>query len=220
MQPAVNPLPAAVVALFLPIVGVELYLAIASMGLLNAGMGRIELVQQFSVLPELVHHVINDGRWDMMEWGRFVLYPFIHASTLSATFGAVFVLALGKFVGEVMGNRAVVIVFFSAAISGALAYVFLTPETYPLFGAYPAAYGLIGAFTYIRFAQTEGMGVQQVMAFQLLAILMAINLIFALIMGGPDLWVAELAGAAAGFVTAAALRPGGLPHLLAKLRRD
>ncbi|MGV6840027.1 MAG: rhomboid family intramembrane serine protease [Planktomarina sp.] len=217
-QPAINPLPAAVIVLFLPVVGMELYFAGANMGLWGRGNARLDMVRQLAVLPEAVHMNWNLGRWNI-DLSRLVLYPFVHASTLSATFGAVFILALGKFVGDAMGNRTVIITFFSAAIFGALAYVFLTPDTYPLFGAYPAAYGLIGAFTYVRFAQAEGLGAQQMMAFQLLAILMAINLIFALVTGGPDLWVAELAGALAGFLTAAALRPGGIPHLIAKMRR-
>ena len=64
---------------------------------------------------------------------------------------AVFVLALGKMVGETFSQTAVVAVFFGAGIAGALAYGLLLDNPYPLLGGYPGAYGLIAL-------ESEGIG--------------------------------------------------------------
>ena len=45
-----------------------------------------------------------------------------------------------------------------------------------LFGAFPAAYGLIGSFTYVLWRQYEAMGQSQIMAFRLIGLLLAIIL--------------------------------------------
>lgn len=217
--PAVNQLPVSVILLFLPIVLVEAYFAGAQAGLWGGLNTRLLALQQFIVIPEIVDLSIQAGRWSWDWMLTFVTYPFFSASILQATFGAVFVLAIGKFVGEAMGDFAVFTIFFAATIVGATAYVLFTSADYPLFGAFPAAYGLIGGFTYVQFALAGNVKEQQIKAFQLIGVLMLINLAFSLVTGGPPTWVAELVGAITGFLTAAALRPGGLPQLLETLRR-
>ncbi|MGB1234272.1 MAG: rhomboid family intramembrane serine protease [Planktomarina sp.] len=219
-QPIVNQLPAGAILLFLPIVVIEMYFAGAEARLWGSFDARLNLIRDYTVVPELVDLSIQANRWSWDWLITFVTYPFVHGAFLQATFGAVFVLAIGKFVGEAMGSLALIIIFFVSAIVGAAMYVLLTADTYPMFGAFPAAYGLIGAFTFVRFAQAEGLRDQQVRAFQLIGILMALSLLFSAFFGGPNTWVGELFGAVTGFLTAAALRPGGVPYLLAKLRRD
>ena len=94
-----------------------------------------------------------------------------------------------------------------------------TSSGFPLFGGFPAAYGLIGAFTFVLFSRSEGLLSQQLMAFRLLGILMLINIGFSLLQNGPPIWVAELCGAVTGFISAAIIHPGGVRVIVNKFRQ-
>ena len=218
-QSAVNTLPASVTLLFLPIVAVQGFIAGMESGLWGHGMTRLHVLQTLFFAPDYAQELIGRRIWAFDMLYRFVSYPFVNASFLQAVFGSVFLLALGKFVGEVLGDTAVFAVFFGSAIAGAVAYMGFTQDSYPLFGAFAPSYGLIGAFSFVLFASSGDARAQPFAAFQLLGILMAINLGFSLIGGGPKTWVADLAAAAAGFLIVAALRPGGIAYVIAKLRR-
>ncbi|MEM6308113.1 MAG: rhomboid family intramembrane serine protease [Pseudomonadota bacterium] len=203
--PAVNALPLSVILLILPIIGVEAYIAGAEARLWGNFDARINLITAIGVLPDPVQYTITSGRFDIGWLQTLLLYPFVHGVFLQTVFASMFLLALGKFVGEAMGDITVLAIFFISSLLGALAYVGLLSDNYPLFGAYPAAYGMIGGYTYILYAIAGDTRDQQIRAFQLIAVIMAINLGFALISGGPAIWVAELTGAVAGFATAAAM---------------
>ncbi|MEO0358321.1 MAG: rhomboid family intramembrane serine protease [Pseudomonadota bacterium] len=180
---------------------------------------RLTLIRDYAIIPDLVSAQVAAGYWNLDLFLPFVTHPFIHASFLMTVFAGVLLLAIGKFVGEAMGNMAICIIFFASTIVGALAYLILLPDTYPLFGGYPAVYGLIGAYTFVRFSDAQGLKTQQMRAFQLLAFLMVLNLVYTLVFGGPNTWMADLVGAITGFLLAAAMNPGGIPHLLETLRR-
>lgn len=217
--PAVNTLPVSVILLFLPIVVVEGYFAGAEAGLWGAFDTRLTVIRDYAVIPELVSALINAGYWNLDLFLPFVTHPFVHSSFLNAVFAGVLLLAMGKFVGEAMGDLAIAVIFFASAIMGALAYLILLPDTYPVFGGFPAVYGLIGAFTFVRFSDANGLKQQQMMAFQLLAFLMVLNLVFTFVFGGPNTWMADLVGALTGFFLAAALNPGGIDQVIKTLRR-
>lgn len=219
-QPAVNTLPPAVILLFLPIVVIEGYVAGAEANLWGSFDARVSLIRSFAFLPDGFRKVIDAGLWLPEVYWRALTYPFFHFSFMQSLFGAVFILAVGKFVGEVLGNLAVVIIFFASAILGALCFTYLVGSTFPLAGSFPAAYGLIGGLTFILFSRAEKMLAQQVMAFRLIGILMVLNIGFGLFEGGPPVWVAELIGAMVGFIVAALLRPQGVRNFLEKLRRS
>ena len=76
-----------------------------------------------------------------------------------------------------------------------------------------------GGFSFVLFSRAEGLLSHQLRAFRMLGILMAINISFSFFSSGPPLWVAELCAAAAGFISAALIQPGGLANLVAKFRR-
>jgi membrane associated rhomboid family serine protease len=147
-----------------------------------------------------------------------VSYPLIHLSFTHAAFVVVFLLALGKMVGEVFRLWAVLAVFFSATLAGAAAYTALPFITAPLIGGYPSVYGLIGAFTFLLWTNLANTGDNQYRAFSLIGILMAIQLLFGLIFGSGWEWVAELSGFAAGFLLSFLVSPGGWVRVRAKIR--
>ncbi|MGB0798424.1 MAG: rhomboid family intramembrane serine protease [Planktomarina sp.] len=217
-QPAVNPIPTCVILLFLPIVAVEIYVFGAEARLWGAFDARIAIIREFAFAPDGFRRTFAAGAWVPEVYWRMFTAPFVHWSLMQAMFASVFVLALGKFVAEAMGNIAVALVFFVSNIIGLLAFTALTSSTFPLAGAYPAAYGLIGAFTFVLFSRAQGMVRQQVAAFRLVGILMLINIGMSLVGGGPPVWLAELVGAMTGFIAAACLRAGGMKYILAKIR--
>lgn len=222
IEPLVNPLPPAVVALALAIFSVEIVLSAGVRGYIGGqeAVGwRVYAIREFGFFPQVLEYLFNTRTWASSEWLRFATYPFIHYGFTHAIMVIVFLLALGKLVGEVFGSLAVLIVFFASAIFGALIFAGLTGTTQQLIGGYPAVYGLIGTYTFLLWVQLGQRGQPQAQAFGLIAVLMLIQLIFGVFFGAGLDWVAEIAGFLVGFVIAPIVAPGGLRHLLNRLRQ-
>jgi membrane associated rhomboid family serine protease len=218
--PPVNPLPVSVVLLALAIFGIEAAMTAADSGLIG-GAGatgwRLAAIERFGFYQPLMDWMIETGtlRWDYVM--RFVTYPFIHGTFTHALFVLVFLLAMGKLVGEVLADWAVLVIFFGASVLGALAYGLAWDTRVMLYGGYPGAYGLVGAFTFILWAGLAGQA-RGLQAFTLIAFLMGIQLVFGLLFGGGFGWVGELTGFIAGFVIAFLISPGGWQAVLRRLR--
>jgi membrane associated rhomboid family serine protease len=216
-----NPLPAVVWLLALPIIAVEVVVNLAAAGLIGGAQGigwRADAVQRWAFAPDLMREMIATGTYPPEHLMRLVSYPLIHLSFTHAAFVVVFLLALGKMVGEVFRLWAVLAVFFGATLAGAAAYTALPFITAPLIGGYPSVYGLIGAFTFLLWTNLANTGDNQYRAFSLIGILMAIQLLFGLIFGSGWEWVAELSGFAAGFLLSFVVSPGGWARVRVKLR--
>lgn len=218
-----NAIPAVVVVLVAAIFGIEVLFMLAKSGLIGNTRGgedwRIFAIQRFAFSGEILGWMIETGRWPLEHLQRFVTYLFVHGSFTHAVMVCVFVLALGKLVGETFSQVAVVAIFFGAGIAGALAYGLLISNPYPLLGGYPGAYGLIGAFTYILWVGYGRSGENQLQAFRLIGFLLGIQLLFGLIFGSNPAWVAELTGFVTGFALSGVLRPGGWARLLHRMRQ-
>ena len=219
----VNPMPPLVVALFLVIVGVEALFSLGARGMIG-GPGaigwRIGAVQDFGFSGDVFDWMLSNNQWPLEHLRRFVTYPFIHGSFTHAIFAGAMLLALGKMVGEAFSSLATLALFFASSIGGALAYgLFLNDHNY-LIGAFPAVYGFIGAFTYILWLRLGQLGAQQIRAFSLIAMLLGIQLVFGLLFGIQNDWVADLAGFATGFVLSFFVSPGGWTRIRARLRHD
>ncbi len=217
----INPLPPVVVALALLIIGIELVFQAGARGFAGGpdGVGwRLEAVRTYAFSGPILDWMIQTGRWPAEHLMRFVTYPFIHVSFTHALMVIVFLLALGKMVGEVFGTLAVLLVFFLSAIVGALAYGFLSGSSAPLVGGYPAVYGLIGSYTFMLWLSLAGTGANQMRAFSLISLLMGLQLAFGLLFGGGKDWIADLTGFATGFGVSFLLVPGALGRILERLR--
>ena len=187
----VNPLPPAVVALVLVIIGSrdgDLYPGMRAA--LSAARGHRLAVGCDAVLRVLGRYLGLDvgerSQWPAEHLIRFVSYIFVHVAFTQALFVCVFVLAMGKMVGEVMGDLAMVLIFvLSGHRSGALGYGLLVngacaadrrvsggvrSDRRVYFSAVAVAVALVGA--------------QQSRAFTLIAFLMGIQLLFGLLFGG------------------------------------
>lgn len=217
--PVVNNLPPTVILVFLPMVIAEGYFAGAEAGLWGQQGIRALAIQQFAYFPEVVQAALQRGAWGADVLWRFITFSFVNLGFLGTIFSGVMTLALGKYVAESLGEVTFVAVFFLSAIFGAVVYTAVPGQTYPLFGAYPAAFGLLGAFSFVLYTQAGGMLSQQMRAFQLLGVLLVLNWIYVLFFGAANTWIAELAAAILGFAIAALRVPGGVALVLDKLRQ-
>ena len=219
----INPLPAAVWVLALPMIAVEVALGLASNGYLGGAEGvgwRAQAYQTLGFAPDQLRAMFGGAGYPATELLRLVSYPFVHGGPQSAIFAVVILLALGKYVGEVFSFWAVLTVYFTATAVAAVAYTLIPPTHYALIGAFPGDYGLIGAFSYILWGRLAGTGRKQWRAFALIGVLMIWQIVFGLIPGGIDwTWVAELAGFCAGYLLSFVVSPGGWSRLLGRIRQ-
>lgn len=219
----VNPLPWSVVLLFLVIAAVEVVLSLGARGIIG-GPGavgwRLEAIRSYGFSSAVLHWMMEQGVWPPEQLVRFITYPFVHAAFTSTAFACVMLLALGKWVGEVAGAWAVLVTFFLSSVLGALVYGLLTNDSFPLIGAFPGVYGLIGVFTWLLWVRLKASGDNEFRAFTLIGMLMALQLVFGLFFGSNNTWVADITGAVVGFLVAPLLVPGGWQAFLRKMRRD
>lgn len=217
----VNPLPPVVWLLAAPIIIGEILFGLGTAGLAgDAATGwRLEALQRFAFDPEMFRQMLAQNVWPWRQAARIVTYPFVHASLTHAAMAIVFILALGKFVGEIFKPAAVAAVFFGATVAGGLVYALLPFTSMALYGAYPGAYGLIGAFTWILWMRIGGNPQHRARAFSLIGMLAAVQIVFAALFGGSPDWIAEFAGFGAGFGLSFLVGPGGWRRTLARLRK-
>ncbi|WP_246849354.1 rhomboid family intramembrane serine protease [Rubellimicrobium arenae] len=217
----VNPVPPVVVALFLVIMGIEAALSLGGTGMVGgpAAVGwRVALIDRFAFSPAVFDYVVEGGRREAGFLIRFVSYAFVHGSVTHALFAGALLLALGKFVGEGMGQLAALAVFLLSTVGGAVAFGALLDGLVPLFGCYPGVYGLIGAFTYLLWLRLGLAGENRLRAFRLIGTLLAFQLLFGMLFGANPIWVADVGGFVVGLAVATILAPGGWAALRARLR--
>lgn len=222
-QSAVGKVAPAVVVLFCAMVAVELVFTLAERGIVGGRMGigwRLAAMQDYGLPGGLVPWMWESGRWPMEELLRLLTYPFLHSDFVGMIFAGAITLALGKFVGDSLGGLGVVLVFFIASIAGGVTWSALSGDKSYLVGAYPGAYGLIGSFSYILWTRLGALGENQLKAFQLIGMLLLIQLILGALFGAGTLWIAELAGFVAGFAASPLVSPGSLARLRQRIRHD
>ncbi|MBV1895069.1 MAG: rhomboid family intramembrane serine protease [Rhodobacteraceae bacterium] len=216
---AINPLPPVVTALFLIVMGIEVAFFLGSKGLIGGpeAVGwRLEALQKYAFFGGIFDWMRETGSWPFEHLMRFVTYPFVQVSFSQALFVGVMLLAMGKMVAEVFGSVAMLLIFVFSAAGGALAYAVFLSTPIPLIGGFPAVYGLIGAFTFILWKSMSLVGANQARAFTLISVLMGIQLLFGLLFGLNNDWLADLGGFATGFMLSFVVAPGSL----VRLRRD
>ena len=217
-----NPLPPVVVAVVVVMILVEAALGLSARGLIGGAQGigwRIAAIEDYAFAPTVSELLFERGIRSLDLFKRFVTYPFVHGGFTHAAFGVVLLLALGKFVGEVVGSAGFLLLFLAGTVFGALVYGAATAGNMPLYGAYPPAYGMIGAFTYLAWLRARQMGESQLAAFRLIGVLLGLQLAYSMLFGNNPHWVADVAGFVAGFALAPVVAPGGWAALLARLRQ-
>ena len=99
------------------------------------------------------------------------------------------------------------ILIISSSFCGAFFYGLILDDQFPLVGAFPAIYGLIGAYTYLLWVSMKFLGARSANAFILVAVLLGIQIIFKVVFNGSNDWVADLFGFLTGFLFASLIQP-------------
>lgn len=214
-----NPLPPVVWVLVLPMIVLE-----AAFGLQRAGFAgqgsfdwRTDAITQVALQSDLVKQLMILGEWGELA-KRLLGHTFVHGSFTGALFGIVLTLALGKMVAENFRWWAVLALYFGAATLGAVAFLLVPGNRYVLIGAMPAAYGLIGAFTFLIWTRLIAQGDNGARAFTLIGFLLGAQLLFGLLFEQNFEWVADFVAFATGFALSAVLIRGGWHRMLMRLR--
>lgn len=218
-QPVFNTLPPVVIALAAIIGGLEALFQIGTFGFFEGGeIWRNVALNDWAFFGQLLDHALATGQLEQNVQWRFLTYPLIHLSGTHAVFAVVLILAMGNMVGSVFRAWAVLVIFFGASIIGALVYGLALDDRFPLAGAYPGVYGLIGAYTFLLWVRQVAKGGAQYQAFILIGALLFFQLTFALFFGVSHDWIADIAGFVSGFAMSFLVSPGGLARLLSRLR--
>jgi membrane associated rhomboid family serine protease len=202
---------------------IEAVFSVGELGIFFGPAGeawRLAAVQDFGFFDPLFDLMIERREVNGNVILRLFTHSFLHYSPLNAVFGAVIVVAIGNYVSQVYRPAAVIALFFGTSIFGACVYGLFLDERFPLVGAFTGGYGLIGAYSYIVWRRLGASGGNQLQAFRLIGILLAIQLVFGVFFGNSLTWVAELAGFASGFALSIPLAPGGWRGFVAAVRRD
>jgi len=208
--------------LVLAIFAIELIFQAGSAGLVGgpeATGWRLEALETYGFRDPWFDWMIDNRQFRWQFAYGILTYPFVNYHFTSLLFSIVFILALGKLVGEAFSNLAFLVVFFGASIIGAIAYGLIWETPVLLFGAMPGAYGLIGAYSFLLWTRLTGTGENRMQAFTLIGFLMGLQLFWGLIFAGSYDWVADLAGFFTGFGLSFVVSPGGWQNVLAKLRQ-
>jgi rhomboid protease GluP len=205
-----QPLPPLIVVVAVGLAVVEARFLLGAAGFLGGAEAvgwRVEAMRDWGFSAPLLDRMVVRGEYPARELVRLISYGVVHASPWHAGFAIVLLLALGKAVSEAFSGAAVAAVMATGLVAGALAYWVALEGRVLLVGAYPAIYGLIGAFTWGLWRRAEGRG--RVLAFRLVGVLIGLQLIVRLCVETGDIWVAEAGGFAAGFGLAFLVAPDG-----------
>lgn len=218
--PPLNPLPPVVWLMALPLIAMEAVVQAGAAGFAGpGGVGwRLDAVQRLAFSPEYLRRMWEAGQWPADGLMRLASYVLVHTNFTHFLFVLVFLLALGKFVGEVYRWWAVLAVVIGSAVAAAVAYTLVPFTQNALIGGYPAVYGLIGAFTYMLWVNLAKTGGNPARAFTLIGFLLGTQLLFGLLFGGGTEWIADFAGFATGFLLSFVVSPGGWARVVAKVR--
>lgn len=220
--PPFNPMPPVVWVLFLILMGIEVVFTLGEQGIVGGARAvgwRLGAISDYGFSGVAFDWMVKNGQMPFEYVIRCFSYMFLHGSFTAAIFSGVILLAMGKLVGEVMGQLAVIILFFFSGVFGVVIFGLLTDQAW-LIGAYPSVYGLIGAYTFLLWQRVAGQGMQQLTAFRLIGFLMGIQLIFGIFFVTGQDWVAELAGFICGFSLSVIVMPGGIARLRAAIQRN
>lgn len=218
----INPLPPVVVVLALAVIAPELVIQLASKGFIGGPQGvgwRVSAIEEFGFFERLFDYMVATGEFTPRSLARMLTYPFVHFSLVHAGFATVMILALGKMVAECFSAMSVLVLFAASTIAGALVYGLALDTRFPLIGAYPAVYGLLGAYTWILWLTAGATGESRLKAFRLVGILLALQLGFRVAFGGSNDWVADLGGFATGFTLSFVLAPDGAARIRGWIER-
>ena len=112
--PPFNPMPPVVWVLFLILMGIEVVFTLGEQGIVGGARAvgwRLGAISDYGFSGVAFDWMVKNGQMPFEYVIRCFSYMFLHGSFTAAIFSGVILLAMGKLVGEVMGQLAVIILF-------------------------------------------------------------------------------------------------------------
>jgi len=215
-----NPLPGLVWAGVLAMVATEAVLWLASAGMIGGAQGigwRMQAIQRFAFSAELQGWMLETGRAPLEHLWRYATFSFVHGQLAQTALSLVLFAAMGKYLGERLGTLKLALLMAVPPVFGAVVFgaVVGSDPLGWLFGALPMIFGLIGAFTFIRW-QGATTALEARKAFGLIVVLMLARLGMGLMVEIGHGWIADVTAFGAGFALAATMQPGFWQRLRAR----
>lgn len=204
----INPLPGAVWLLLAVVLGIEAVLWAGGAGLVGGARAvgwRIAAIESYAYSSAIQHWMIENMRFPLWNLARYGAFSFVHGSPMHALFGAVLLAALGKSVAEQFGALRFLLLALLVPILAAAGFGLIVGN-HPLgwlLGAMPMVFGLVGAFTWLKWREAGTDAVKKRRAFGMIALLLGARLAFGLIAEAGPGWIAEALAFAMGFALSA-----------------
>ena len=206
----INPV---IVALAFVVGGLELLFLAGELGWLG-GSGAIAsrryAIVDYGFWPQEFRAMLSTETFDLGVLVSFVSYLLIHPSFTYSMISVAFILGVGKALSMFFGPILLSLIFFSSGIFGAIVYGLTSYSEFPLAGSSPAVFGYVGSFGAMVLYGYER---RKPISRRLLAIpvfLIGIPTIFNILLIDNDIWKADLAGFATGFIFTGFYLPGGM----------
>ena len=222
----VHPVPPIALILSAPIILIEIVLQLAEAGLVGGpeAIGwRLKLVQEFAFF-DTIWEAMLQTRQVQPDWiWRFFTYPFISSGFGEALVGGVIVLGVGTYLGKRFSIPKMLLAFFGPAAVAAVAYGLAGDAPLPLMGPFPAAFGLLGVYSFLLWAKERFAGGSGLGAFRLVGFLLAMHVVRWLIFGHGKAVFAEFIAMVTGLVLSLYITWTGrqlLKQLFDRIRRS
>jgi rhomboid protease GluP len=195
-DPTWRPLPRALVTLVMVMVGIELLLQLADMGI----VGDRSLRPRVYVLGAFWASLFHDTQpvFSLQPVTMFVTHALLHGGLLHLGMNAAVLLGLGRLIGDRYGPGAILPLFLLSAIAGGAAFALLNVSDIPMVGASGAVFGFLGVWTAWDWHRHRAHGVSTRPVVMRAVVLVLINVLFFFGLGGMVAWEAHLGGYVAG----------------------
>ena len=196
IHPPQKPLPRALVALVLFMVGVELVFQAAEIGIAGDGALRYRVYAAGAFWAALFHGA--EPLFALQPVTMFVSHALLHGGLLHLAMNTAILLGLGRLVGERYGDGTVLPLFLLSAIAGGAAFALINATDVPMVGASGAVFGFLGVWTAWDWHRHRAHGLSPRPVATRAAALLLVNVLFFFGLGGAIAWEAHLGGYAAG----------------------
>ena len=221
-EPVFGKVNSTVVAIAAIVGGLELLFLAGEQGWLGGAAdiaSRRYAIIDYAFWAQNFKAMLAAGNLDSGVLVTLVSYPLIHLSFTHALFSVAFILAVGNSISRILGPAGLLLNFFVPGIAGALVYGFVGDSQFPLAGATPAVFGYVGALgamIVLSFDRTVSGGNLKFLTIPVF--LLAIPTLFNIFLGDTEIWKADIAGFAVGFISTAIIIPGGMATLFRLLQ--
>ena len=208
-----NDLHPTVYGLALIVIGLELLFGLAENGILGGLIdpsARRNALIDYAFWQQLFNLAMANGEYRLDVLITLLSYPLLHTGFIHAVVSAAIILFMGTILARLFHYMWPLGIFWIASVAGGLAYAMLSTSQAPLLGASPGYFGLIGAvgfvFLYTLHKSFDRRG-QRMLSIPL--VFLVVPTVMNIFLTSSQIWIADLAGAATGFIIAIFISPGG-----------